>query len=164
VLVYLESIARARDEGGTVRSPRSHLTGLSRSQLSGGSWQRQANGDYEDEDEDGDGEDMASDVQEQPRSTLGSLVVSFFKILYLMCLNFYKERNPGPGDEPGPHYESFGSSFGNFGPLPPDSALEVNLCILYQATSAEVTRVGIDKQGCRGSTSKLCRCTICKSS
>lgn len=29
---------------------------------------------------------------------------------------------PGPDDEPGPHYESYGSSFGNFGPLPPDSA------------------------------------------
>ena len=29
---------------------------------------------------------------------------------------------PGPDDEPGPHYESYGSSFGNFGPMPPDSA------------------------------------------
>jgi hypothetical protein len=60
----------------------------------------------------GDGQDdMASDVQEGAQSTVGSLL----------------HRNgvhvePGPDDEPGPHYESYGSSFGNFGPLPPDSA------------------------------------------
>ena len=37
---------------------------------------------------------------------------------------------PGPDDEPGPHYESYGSSFGNFGPLPPDSAYgEVRFCL-----------------------------------
>jgi hypothetical protein len=39
---------------------------------------------------------------------------------------------PGPDDEPGPHYESYGSSFGNFGPLPPDSAFgEVRIRILH---------------------------------
>ncbi|KAI9509163.1 hypothetical protein F5148DRAFT_1189627 [Russula earlei] len=60
----------------------------------------------------GDGqEDMASDVQEGAQSTVGSLI----------------QRNgvhvePGPDDEPGPHYESYGSSFGNFGPMPPESA------------------------------------------
>ncbi|KAH9994964.1 hypothetical protein BJV74DRAFT_830757 [Russula compacta] len=59
----------------------------------------------------GDGqEDIASDFQEGAQSTVGSLV----------------QRNgvhePGPDDEPGPHYESYGSSFGNFGPMPPDSA------------------------------------------
>ncbi|KAH8985946.1 hypothetical protein EDB86DRAFT_3065938 [Lactarius hatsudake] len=56
-------------------------------------------------------DDMASDVQEGAQSTVGSLV----------------QRNgvhhePGPDDEPGPHYESYGSSFGNFGPMPPESA------------------------------------------
>ncbi|KAF8271233.1 hypothetical protein EI94DRAFT_1720730 [Lactarius quietus] len=56
-------------------------------------------------------DDVASDVQEGAQSTVGSLV----------------QRNgvhhePGPDDEPGPHYESYGSSFGNFGPMPPESA------------------------------------------
>jgi len=37
---------------------------------------------------------------------------------------------PGPDDGPGPHYESYGSSFGNFGPMPPDSAFgEVRFCL-----------------------------------
>ncbi|KAI0332363.1 hypothetical protein GY45DRAFT_497887 [Cubamyces sp. BRFM 1775] len=31
------------------------------------------------------------------------------------------EREPGPDDPPGPHFESYGSSFGNFGPLPRES-------------------------------------------
>ncbi|KAH9956930.1 hypothetical protein BC827DRAFT_1229009 [Russula dissimulans] len=59
----------------------------------------------------GDGqEDIASDVQEGAHSTVGSLVQR------------NGVREPGPDDEPGPHYESYGSSFGNFGPMPPDSA------------------------------------------
>ncbi|KAL6310462.1 hypothetical protein BKA93DRAFT_17945 [Sparassis latifolia] len=32
------------------------------------------------------------------------------------------EHEPGPDDPPGPHFESYGSSFGNFGPLPPGPA------------------------------------------
>ncbi|KAH9176633.1 hypothetical protein EDB89DRAFT_1846190 [Lactarius sanguifluus] len=55
-------------------------------------------------------DDMASDVQEGAQSTVGSLVQR----------NGHHE--PGPDDEPGPHYESYGSSFGNFGPMPPESA------------------------------------------
>lgn len=31
------------------------------------------------------------------------------------------EHEPGPDDPPGPHFESYGSSFGNFGPLPRES-------------------------------------------
>lgn len=28
------------------------------------------------------------------------------------------QPEPGPNDAPGPHYESYGSSWGNMGPLP----------------------------------------------
>lgn len=28
------------------------------------------------------------------------------------------DHEPGPNDPPGPHFESYGSSFGNLGPLP----------------------------------------------
>jgi hypothetical protein len=83
----------------------------------------------------GDGqEDAASDVQEGAQSTVGSLVqrngvvrpfcstsvrVRTDIMPYAMILQHVE---PGPDDEPGPHYESYGSSFGNFGPMPPDSA------------------------------------------
>lgn len=56
-------------------------------------------------------DDIASDLQEGAQSTVGSLV---------QRNGAYHE--PGPDDEPGPHYESYGSSFGNFGPMPPESA------------------------------------------
>ncbi|KAI0305538.1 hypothetical protein B0F90DRAFT_1698852 [Multifurca ochricompacta] len=65
----------------------------------------------------GDGqEDIASDVQEGAQSAVGSL----------MQRNgvHHGHGEPGPGDEPGPHYESYGSSFGNFGPMPPESAFD----------------------------------------
>jgi hypothetical protein len=59
-----------------------------------------AKDDYEDD-------DIDSDVQVGRRSENGTAL---------------PEREPGPGDPPGPHYESYdsGPSFGNFGPLPQD--------------------------------------------
>ncbi|KAI0268638.1 hypothetical protein BC834DRAFT_646734 [Gloeopeniophorella convolvens] len=60
-----------------------------------------------------DADDAASDVQEGAQSTVGSLIQ-----------RNGIHREPGPDDEPGPHYESYGSSFGNFGPLPPESAFD----------------------------------------
>ncbi|KAJ3896248.1 hypothetical protein GG344DRAFT_36908, partial [Lentinula edodes] len=50
-----------------------------------------------------DVDDMASDVQQ--RSEGGTAL---------------PVPEPGPHDAPGPHYISYGSSFGNFGPFPPD--------------------------------------------
>ncbi|KAF8829264.1 hypothetical protein HHX47_DHR3000905 [Lentinula edodes] len=50
-----------------------------------------------------DVDDMASDVQQ--RSEGGTAL---------------PVPEPGPHDAPGPHYISYSSSFGNFGPLPPD--------------------------------------------
>ncbi|KAF5348749.1 hypothetical protein D9758_006832 [Tetrapyrgos nigripes] len=48
-----------------------------------------------------DEDDVGSDVQQRSETPL-------------------PVREPGPHDPPGPHYESYGSSFGNFGQLPPD--------------------------------------------
>jgi hypothetical protein len=82
----------------------------------------------------GDGEeDIASDVQDGAQSTIGSLVqrngvVRLSSSLFSSCTLTRHSTcstqhvEPGPDDEPGPHYESYGSSFGNFGPMPPESA------------------------------------------
>ncbi|THV05067.1 hypothetical protein K435DRAFT_745865 [Dendrothele bispora CBS 962.96] len=48
-----------------------------------------------------DGDDIGSDVQQRSETPL-------------------PVREPGPHDPPGPHYESYGSSFGNMGVLPPE--------------------------------------------
>ncbi|TFY75258.1 hypothetical protein EWM64_g8755 [Hericium alpestre] len=110
VLMYLEGMqqegATASDLGRLselAKSPRSKSSHLARSQLSRGSYQRGPQRYAEDEDDYGD--EISSNVQDGERSTLGSMV----------------QRNGV--DAPGPHYVSYGSSFGNFGPLPPDSAL-----------------------------------------
>ncbi|KAH9946993.1 hypothetical protein B0H21DRAFT_375378 [Amylocystis lapponica] len=54
------------------------------------------------------GEDVRSDVQE------GSEMARTIPI----HTTGLPEHEPGPDDPPGPHFESYGSSFGNFGPLP----------------------------------------------
>jgi len=43
-------------------------------------------------------------------------------ILCSLCRTNSTKAEPGPGDDPAPRYESYDSSWGNFGPLPPDSA------------------------------------------
>ncbi|KIK67459.1 hypothetical protein GYMLUDRAFT_55224 [Collybiopsis luxurians FD-317 M1] len=57
-----------------------------------------------------DEDDMGSDVQQ--RSEGGTVLPM---------------AEPGPQDAPGPHYVSYGSSFGNFGPLPPDDLAPQNV-------------------------------------
>ncbi|TFY63164.1 hypothetical protein EVJ58_g3410 [Rhodofomes roseus] len=59
-------------------------------------------------DDDAGGDDIRSDVQE------GSNITRTIPIQ----TTGIPEREPGPNDPPGPKFESFGSSFGNFGPLP----------------------------------------------
>ncbi|KAA1471680.1 hypothetical protein DENSPDRAFT_130311 [Dentipellis sp. KUC8613] len=150
VLVYLERMQR---EGATAsqidrlsdftKSPRSKTSNLAKSQLSGVS--RQQQGDYGRIEDVGD--EIASDVQEGERSTIGSMV------------QHNGVHEPGPNDEPGPRYESYGSSFGNFGPLPPDSALGENTpgkaagIPLPNSTSAS-TKVRSSRAGSRASATQ----------
>ncbi|KAF8893376.1 hypothetical protein BD779DRAFT_1435825 [Infundibulicybe gibba] len=51
-----------------------------------------------------EGEDADSNIQEGLRSEVGD--------------TSFPAREPGPNDPPGPKYESYDSSFGNFGPMP----------------------------------------------
>ncbi|PCH43859.1 hypothetical protein WOLCODRAFT_138640 [Wolfiporia cocos MD-104 SS10] len=66
------------------------------------------------EDVEEDVEDIRSDVQEGNGSDITRTVPIRIEI------DEVPEREPGPDDPPGPKFESFGSSFGNFGPLPVD--------------------------------------------
>jgi len=92
-----------------------------------------------------DGEDdMASDVQEGAQSTVGSLVQrngvvrppqTTFASAHtdtMLHATALQHVEPGPDDEPGPHYESYGSSFGNFGPMPPESAFG-EVCFVWHS-------------------------------
>ncbi|OJT01677.1 hypothetical protein TRAPUB_7879 [Trametes pubescens] len=68
-----------------------------------------------DEFADGDrenGDDIRSDVQENASELARTIPIHTTGI---------PEHEPGPDDPPGPHFESYGSSFGNFGPLPRES-------------------------------------------
>ncbi|CAL1707109.1 unnamed protein product [Somion occarium] len=57
------------------------------------------------------GEDIRSDIQEGNGSDIA-------RTIQIQTTGFQEpEHEPGPNDPPGPHFESFGSSFGNFGPL-----------------------------------------------
>ncbi|KAI0779548.1 hypothetical protein C8Q74DRAFT_1259637 [Fomes fomentarius] len=58
------------------------------------------------------GDDLRSDVQEHP-SELGRTIP--------IHTTGVPDHEPGPDDPPGPKFESYGSSFGNFGPLPRES-------------------------------------------
>ncbi|KAI1794171.1 hypothetical protein LXA43DRAFT_162214 [Ganoderma leucocontextum] len=58
------------------------------------------------------GEDIRSDVQEHA-SELGRTIP--------IHTTGIPDHEPGPDDPPGPKFESYGSSFGNFGPLPRES-------------------------------------------
>ncbi|CDO77945.1 hypothetical protein BN946_scf185030.g3 [Trametes cinnabarina] len=59
-----------------------------------------------------EGEDIRSDVQENASEVARTIPIHTTGV---------PEREPGPDDPPGPHFESYGSSFGNFGPLPRES-------------------------------------------
>ncbi|KAH9895121.1 hypothetical protein C8Q73DRAFT_665408 [Cubamyces lactineus] len=62
--------------------------------------------------EDEEGDDIRSDVQEHASEIARTIPIHTTGV---------PEREPGPDDPPGPHFESYGSSFGNFGPLPRES-------------------------------------------
>ncbi|RDX55166.1 hypothetical protein OH76DRAFT_872077 [Lentinus brumalis] len=96
------------DKASTVGSqaPRS-----SRAKSKGASSVRQLEDLADPEGENG-GEDIRSDVQEHP-SDLGRTIP--------IHTTGVPEHEPGPDDPPGPKFESYGSSFGNFGPLPRES-------------------------------------------
>ncbi|TFY81849.1 hypothetical protein EWM64_g2163, partial [Hericium alpestre] len=156
VLMYLEGMqqegATASDLGRLselAKSPRSKSSHLARSQLSRGSYQRGPQRYAEDEDDYGD--EISSNVQEGERSTLGSMV----------------QRNGV--DAPGPHYVSYGSSFGNFGPLPPDSALgEVSASKaagipLPNSTASPSTKNRSSRAGSRASQTQKPRSTLSRS-
>ncbi|THH15041.1 hypothetical protein EW146_g5379 [Bondarzewia mesenterica] len=104
VLMYLEGLKSSKSDIDTVKTPRTKASSIARSQVSGASWRQRGYRQGE------EGEELSSNVQEGKQTTVGSMI----------------QRNgvhePRPEDEPGPRYESYGSSFGNFGPLPPDSA------------------------------------------
>ncbi|KAI0036853.1 hypothetical protein K488DRAFT_81599 [Vararia minispora EC-137] len=142
VLMYLETMRAAEGpDGETILSPKSRLSALPRSQISGASFNRNGNGGYAGE---GGGEDVLSDVQEQSQSTLGSLV----------------HHEPAPEDEPGPHYASYGSSWGNFGPMSPDSALEgsqskaAGVPLPNSTIAQSTTKVRSSRAGSRASASQ----------
>ena len=78
----------------------------------------------------GDGqEDITSDIQEGAQSTVSAMVSYVLPTPFMpvhtdmMPHPTALQCEPGLDNEPGPHYESYGSSFGNFGPLPPDSGV-----------------------------------------
>ncbi|CCM05715.1 uncharacterized protein FIBRA_07947 [Fibroporia radiculosa] len=115
VLLYLESLQRAPPEEddrassvvsggrrrGSVASSRRRLQDLA-----------EEGADYgEQEDE----EDIRSDVQEGNGSETA-------RTIPIQTTGNPEHHEPGPNDPPGPHFESYGSSFGNFGPLPPAEA------------------------------------------
>ncbi|KAI0820029.1 hypothetical protein BC628DRAFT_1423338 [Trametes gibbosa] len=60
----------------------------------------------------GEGDDIRSDVQENASELARTIPIHTTGI---------PEHEPGPDDPPFPHFESYGSSFGNLGPLPRDS-------------------------------------------
>lgn len=67
-----------------------------------------------------DVDDMASDVQQRSEGGMALPVVRVtVSIVKLTCSDILQPE-PSPNDAPGPHYISYDSSFGNFGPLPPD--------------------------------------------
>ena len=82
-----------------------------------------------------DDEDVKSDEQEGQRSELGTVlpIVGYYRCIGRQYRNLL-QREPGPHDPPGPHYESFdsGPSFGNFGPLPPDNHASNNIFSTWQ--------------------------------
>lgn len=100
--------------------------------------------------EDDIGGDIRSDVQEGsnvartiPIQTTG--VVSRLRddALEHRLTLAQPEREPGPNDPPGPKFESFGSSFGNFGPLPPGDGFGIygQVCrTVLHATCSDVLK------------------------
>ncbi|KAI0355626.1 hypothetical protein OH77DRAFT_1454057 [Trametes cingulata] len=112
VLLYLQSMESTppdvEDKSSSVgsqvlRSPRSKSKAAS--SVRQGDF---ANGDGEN----GGGEDIRSDVQENASELARTIPIHTTGV---------PEHEPGPDDPPGPHFESYGSSFGNFGPLPRES-------------------------------------------
>ncbi|TCD67446.1 hypothetical protein EIP91_012363 [Steccherinum ochraceum] len=101
VLLYLEGMQRAppaedeNDNTSLLRSPKPRSVASSRrlEQLAA----------------DGNNEDIKSDVQEGNGSDIARTIP--------IQTTGNPEHEPGPDDPPGPRFESYGSSFGNFGPL-----------------------------------------------
>ncbi|KAI8972230.1 hypothetical protein BD414DRAFT_426162 [Trametes punicea] len=113
VMLYLQSMESAPPEpqdesssnvGSQIRSPRAKSKAASSVRQMG----EHTEGGGENE----DGEDVRSDVQENASEVARTIPIHTTGI---------PEREPGPDDPPGPHFESYGSSFGNFGPLPRES-------------------------------------------
>ncbi|KAL7281780.1 hypothetical protein PYCCODRAFT_1430922 [Trametes coccinea BRFM310] len=113
VMLYLQSMESTPPEpedsssnvgSQVLRSPRAR----SKAASSVRQLEDHANGNGGDE----EGEDIRSDVQENASEVARTIPIHTTGI---------PEREPGPDDPPGPHFESYGSSFGNFGPLPRES-------------------------------------------
>ncbi|KAI0695523.1 hypothetical protein BC835DRAFT_1414795 [Cytidiella melzeri] len=98
VLLYLEGMQKAppdEDGGSSVRSSKHTRSQLSRGPAS--------NAD----------EDARSDIQEMNQSEVARTI----PIHTTGIQEEIPDHEPGPNDPPGPKFESYGSSFGNFGPL-----------------------------------------------
>jgi len=81
-------------------------------------------------------EDIASDIQEGAQLTVSATVLCILPTPFMPAHTDMiphptaLQCEPGPDDEPGPHYKSYRSSFGNFGPLPPDSGVsKIRFCL-----------------------------------
>ncbi|VDC03595.1 unnamed protein product [Peniophora sp. CBMAI 1063] len=140
VLMYLEGM-RGSGDGSTLLSPHTGHQQLPRSQLSGTSYRPEEQ--YADEYAE---DEISSDVQEQPQSTLGS----------------HAGREPGPEEEPGPHYPSLGaSSFGHRGPIPGSSTVEstpkkaAGVPLPNSTLAQSTTKVRSSRAGSRASASQL---------
>ncbi|KZT10631.1 uncharacterized protein LAESUDRAFT_341809 [Laetiporus sulphureus 93-53] len=96
------------DKASSIRSSVSRL----RSPLSNGASRLD---ELPEERDNGDGGDIRSDVQEGNGSDIMRTIP--------VHTTGPPEHEPGPNDPPGPHFESYGSSFGNFGPLPAEGAV-----------------------------------------
>lgn len=129
VLLYLDGMDRDPPEDDRASSVGSQVLRSPRPKSKGASSVRQLE-DIADPD---GGEDIRSDVQEHPSELGRTIPIHTTGVVSLPCAasrlhveestHFppQPEHEPGPDDPPGPKFESYGSSFGNFGPLPRES-------------------------------------------
>lgn len=117
VLLYLESLEsnppEENDGASRASSVRSGSRVRSRARSSAAGTTRKLE-ELTEEGVDGEGEggeDIRSDIQEGGSEVARTVAIHTIGV----------EHEPGPNDPPGPKFESYGSSFGNFGPLPPDN-------------------------------------------
>lgn len=118
VLLYLESLEsnppEENDGASRASSVRSGSRVRSRARSSAAGTTRKLE-ELTEEGVDGEGEggeDIRSDIQEGGSEVARTVAIHTIGV---------QEHEPGPNDPPGPKFESYGSSFGNFGPLPPDN-------------------------------------------